>query len=402
MAVAGRMPGPLPMKRGSFVSSAPRVLLVDDDPIMRELAYEKLTAAHYRVSTAENGVDALAILKSDGADLVISDLEMPLMDGFELTQAIRAERAIAQIPVIVITASDHADAVDRAFAAGATSFLAKPINWTLFNQAVKFVLRASNDQRALRQARDQAEAGAKYKDGLMSVMSHELRTPLNAIIGFGQLLGERFAQQNDPVHKEYADYIIDGGKRLLNTISDMLLASDAGSGPIEIAEAKATVGDIIAAARAISANVVATTQAEVVETVQDAELTINCDQQLVARALSKLIENAAKFSPRGAKIIIGAALTKKGDLALMVKDTGPGIAPDRLKRVLAPFTQSDMSLKRSEQGLGLGLPLAGAIARAHGAQLRVNSSVGVGTRAVIVLPADRVRPTQAKRARTAA
>ncbi len=402
MAVAGRMPTSLPMKRGSFVSSAPRVLLVDDDPIMRELACEKLMAAHYQVSTAENGADALATLKRDGADLVISDLEMPIMDGFELTREIRADRAIAQIPVIVITASDHADAVDRAFGAGATSFLAKPINWTLFNQAVKFVLRASNDQRALRQARDQAEAGAKYKDGLMSVMSHELRTPLNAIIGFGQLLGERFAQQNDPLHKEYADYIIDGGKRLLNTISDMLLASDAGSGPIAIVEAHTTVGDVIAAARTISAAVVATAQTEVVETVQDVNLTINCDQRLLARALSKLIENAAKFSPRGAKIILGAALTKKGDLALLVKDTGPGMAPEQLKQVLAPFAQSDMSLKRSEQGLGLGLPLAGAIAHAHGAQLRISSTSGSGTRAAILLPASCVRPPAAQRAKHAA
>ncbi len=384
------------------MSSAPKVLLVDDDPIMRELAYEKLNAANYQVSMAENGAAALTILKRDGADLVISDLEMPVMDGFELTQTIRADRAIAQTPVIVITASDHADAVDRAFGAGATSFLAKPINWTLFNQAVKFVLRASNDQRALRQARDQAEAGAKFKDGLMSVMSHELRTPLNAIIGFGQLLGERFAQQNDPLHKEYADYIIDGGRRLLNTISDMLLASDAGSGPIAIAEAEATVGDVIAAARTISASVIATTQTDVIETVQDVDLAINCDQRLLARALSKLIENAAKFSPRGAKIIIGAALTKSGDLALLVKDEGPGMAPGRLKQALAPFAQSDMSLKRSEQGLGLGLPLAGAIARAHGAQLKVISTVGLGTRAVIVLPADRLCSPAAKRAENAA
>ncbi len=384
------------------MSSAPKVLLVDDDPIMRELAYEKLQAANYQVTAAENGAEALAILKRDGADLIISDLEMPVMDGFELTQAIRADRSIAQIPVIVITASDHADAVDRAFGAGATSFLAKPINWTLFNQAVKFVLRASNDQRALRQARDQAEAGAKFKDGLMSIMSHELRTPLNAIIGFGQLLGERFVQQNDPLHKEYADYIIDGGKRLLNTISDMLLASDAGSGPIEIAEAEATVEDIVAAAKAISARVVATAQTEIVETIQDADLVINCDQPLLARALSKLIENAAKFSPRGEKITIGAGRTKNGDLALLVKDNGSGMEPDQLKRALALFAQSDMSLKRSEQGLGLGLPLAGAIASAHGAQLKINSTSGSGTRAAILLPASRVRPPVVRRAKNAA
>ncbi len=384
------------------MSTAPRVLLVDDDPIMLELAHEKLRAADYDVTLAENGAVALETLKRDGADLVISDLEMPVMDGFELTEKIRADRSIAQIPVIVITASDHADAVDRAFAAGATSFLAKPINWTLFNQAVRFVLRSSNDQQALRDARDQAEAGVKFKDGLLSMMSHELRTPLNAIIGFGQLLGERFAQQNDPVHKEYADYISDGGKRLLNTISDMLLASDARSGPLAIAEADATVGDVIASAKSLSTDITAAAEADITETIQDPDLEINCDRLLMARAIAKLIENASKFSPQGVKIVIGAALTKKGDLAILVKDNGPGIAQDKLKRLSAPFAQSDMSLTRSEEGLGLGLPLAGAIASAHGARLRVDSAEGAGVRAVILLPSDRVQLKDRRRARNAA
>ena len=389
-------------KQAALMSSAPRILLVDDDPIMLELAHERLRAADYDVTLAENGADALETLKRDGADLVISDLEMPIMDGFELTETIRADRTIAQIPVIVITANDHADAVDRAFAAGATSFLAKPINWTLFNQAIRFVLRSSNDQQALRYARDQAEAGARFKDGLLSMMSHELRTPLNAIIGFGQLLGERFSQQNDNTHKEYADYIIDSGKRLLNTISDMLLASDARSGPIAIAEADTTVGDIIAAARSLSADIAGAADADITETIQNRDLEINCDRLLIARAISKLVENALKFSPSGVKITIGAALTKKGDLALLVKDNGPGIPRDKLKRLSAPFVQSDMSLKRSEEGLGLGLTLAGAIAIAHGAQLRVDSTEGAGARAVILLPSERVRSQASRGSRNAA
>jgi|GEM_PF-557358 len=389
-------------KQAALMSSAPRILLVDDDPIMLELAHERLRAADYDVTLAENGADALETLKRDGADLVISDLEMPIMDGFELTETIRADRTIAQIPVIVITANDHAGAVDRAFAAGATSFLAKPINWTLFNQAIRFVLRSSNDQQALRYARDQAEAGARFKDDLLSMMSHELRTPLNAIIGFGQLLGERFAQQNDNTHKEYADYIIDSGKRLLNTISDMLLASDARSGPIAIAEADTTVGDIIATARSLSTDIAVGADADITETIQDPDLEINCDRLLMARAISKLIENAVKFSQRGVKITIGAALTKKGDLALLVKDNGPGIPQDKLKRLSAPFVQSDMSLKRSEEGLGLGLPLAGVIASAHGAQLRVDSTEGAGARAVILLPSERVRSQASRGSRNAA
>ena len=372
------------------MAEAPRILLVDDDPIMRELACEQLRAADYVVETAENGVAGLEILKREGADLVISDLDMPVMDGFSLTENIRADRTIAETPVIVITASDHADAVDRAFAAGATSFLAKPINWTLFNQAVKFVLRASEDQKALRAARDQAEAGAKFKDGLMSVMSHELRTPLNAIIGFGQLLVQRFEGQEDEAHKEYSRYVVDGGKRLLNTISDMLLASDARSGAISINETDLTVGDVIDRMLVTAQPAIETAGVDVRVTVQDRELEICCDRELLARAMAKLVENSVKFAQGPVNIQVGAALTKKGDLAILVKDDGPGISPEVLKNVTTPFSQMDMSLQRSKEGLGLGLPLVQAITSAHGAQFRLDSQLGAGAKAMILLPASRV------------
>ena len=384
------------------MSGSARILLVDDDPIMRELAAAKLADAGYEVSLAENGSDALEQIKKNSADLVISDLEMPVMTGFELTENIRADRTISQIPVIVITASDHADAVDRAFAAGATSFLSKPINWTLFSQAVMFVLRASNNQKALRQARDQAEAGAKFKDGLMSVMSHELRTPLNAIIGFGQLLGEQFDAENDKLHKEYADYIVGGGKRLLNTISDMLLASDARSGPITINDTDTIIGDVIASAISLVDDVGGVNDAEISQTIQNPELEICCDRALLTRAVAKLIENAIKFSPRGVKIVVGVAQTKKGDLAILVKDNGPGINADKLAEVSAPFTQSDMSLRRSKEGLGLGLPLVQAISAAHGAKFKLESSQPGGTRALLALPAARVQSKPAQSASSAA
>jgi len=372
------------------MSAGSRVLLVDDDPIMRELAQAKLTEAGHAVAVAQNGAVAMELLKSEGADVVISDLEMPVMNGFDLTKAVRADPEFKDAPVIVITANNRADAVDQAFAAGATSFLAKPINWTLFTQAVKFVVRASEDQKSLRAARDQAEAGAKFKDSLMSIMSHELRTPLNAIIGFGQLLGEQLEKRGDDLHKEYADYIVDGGKRLLNSISDMLLASEARSGSIAIDEADAAVEDIIGHAKTLAAPAIAQATENITIKIQEPGLELRCDRHLMARAFAMLIENALKFSSRDVKIQLGAARTKNGGLALMIRDNGPGIEPEKLKDAAAPFTQSDMSPRRSKEGLGLGLPLAHAIASAHGASLHIDSKAGAGTRVLILMPPARI------------
>ena len=367
--------------------TAASVLIIDDDPIMRELAATRLAEAGYRVVSAANGEDGLARFYEGRFDLVISDVDMPKVDGFEVTRAIRGGGRGGDTPVIVITGSERHDAVEEAFAAGATSFLSKPINWTLFTQAVRFVLKAGSDQKELRSARDAAEAGSRFKDSLLAVMSHELRTPLNAIIGFGQILADQFEREKDHLHKEYADYIIDGGKRLLNSVSDMLLASDARSGPIALNRVDCTIGELVDLALAPLERNIAASQTTIRRLIKDSSLEICCDRTLVARAIGKIVENAIKFSPVGVNITIGAAATKTGEVAFLVRDDGPGIEADRLEAAIQPFSQSDMSLRRSKEGLGLGLPLVSAVMQAHGGRMRLVSDMETGTSAYLILPA---------------
>ena len=378
-----------------------RILLVDDDPIMRELAAAKLTDAGHEVSTAENGQVGFDRLGEGNFDLVISDLDMPLLNGFQLTEKIRDSRFFSELPVIVITGSESRNSVEEAFAAGATSFLSKPINWALFTHSVRFVLRASEDQQALREARDLAEAGLQFKDTLMSVMSHELRTPLNAIIGFGQLLGEQFERENDHLHREYSDYIVDGGQRLLNSVSDMLLASDACAGPIAINEADCTIGDLVDLACASVEKAIVLAAADLKVVVEDPEIELCCDRMLVSRAIAKLLDNAIKFSPREVRIVIGVTRLDDGGLAILVRDNGPGMSQETLADAMQPFSQSDMSLRRSKEGLGLGLPLVVAIAKAHDGVLRVEAIPSDGVKAVLVLPKSRVKPVKTAIAATA-
>jgi signal transduction histidine kinase len=372
------------------MESAANIIVVDDDPVLRELACAKLVEAGHRVRYASSGEEGLALLRQAGADLVISDVDMPGMNGFDVVRAIRSDQKLKETPVIVVTGSERPDAVEQAFAAGATSFLSKPINWTLFSHAVRFVLKASSDRDALRHARDAAEAGSRFKDSLLSVMSHELRTPLNAIIGFGQILAEQFDRENDHLHKEYADYIIDGGRRLLSSVSDMLLASDARSGPIALNDADCTLDELIDAALFPLERTIVSAKANIKRLVKDGETEIRCDRILLARSIGKLIENALKFAPTGVCVTIGAAPTRTGELAILVRDNGPGIPQERLDHAKQPFNQTDMSLRRSKEGLGLGLPLANAIADAHGGRLKISSPVGEGVSAYIILPAERV------------
>lgn len=366
------------------------ILLVDDDPIMCELASTRLIDAGYTVDIAHNGEEALAVLERRDADLVISDIDMPGMDGFELTRRLKTNPKWRTIPVIVITASDRADVAADAFEAGAMSFLDKPINWTLFSHAVKFVLRASHDQKELRIARDQAEAGARFKDSLMSVMSHELRTPLNAIIGFGQLLREKFISEEDNQHGEYADYIIDGGQRLLNSVSDMLLASDARTGPISLNEVDTSIGEIAELAISYVKKEIELSKAQVDVRLHNRDMEIRCDRLLISRAVAKLIDNSIKFSSPGVAIMLATVMTSDNRFAIIVRDNGPGIAHDKIQSIGMPFIQSDMSLRRSKEGLGLGLPLVKAITDSHDGTFLLNAGEDTGTQAIMLFSNARI------------
>ncbi|HYE46079.1 MAG TPA: response regulator [Caulobacter sp.] len=145
-----------------------RLLFIDDDPILREFAAVHLATENVSIETAGDGAEGLERIAERKPDLVLLDLEMPRLDGFEVLRALRADPATEHLPVIVVTGREDTGAIDRAFDAGATSFVAKPINWRLLNYQVRYVHRTWANETALleergriSQARREAEAGLR-------------------------------------------------------------------------------------------------------------------------------------------------------------------------------------------------------------------------------------------------
>jgi len=127
-----------------------RLLFVDDDPILREFAQVHLASSAVSVDVAGDGVEALEALARQNYDLLLIDLEMPRMNGFELLAHLRTDPATAHVPVVVETGREDVDAIDRAFRAGATAFVTKPLNWRLLSYQLRFTLRAARAEAALR------------------------------------------------------------------------------------------------------------------------------------------------------------------------------------------------------------------------------------------------------------
>ena len=138
------------------LSETMRILFVDDDPILREFAVVNLATEHASVETAPDGAEALSAIAAHAPDMVLLDLEMPTMDGFEVLKALRASPTHRDLPVIVVTGREDVDAVDRAFAAGATSFVVKPLNWRLLSHQLRYVHRTAMNERQMAASRAEA------------------------------------------------------------------------------------------------------------------------------------------------------------------------------------------------------------------------------------------------------
>ena len=364
-----------------------RILAVDDDPIITALAVKRLTADGHEVVAEHGGESAWARIKQEQFDLALFDLSMPGVDGFDLIRRVRADGALAGLPIIVITSNTDVDSVERAYSLGATTFLTKPVHWPLLGHHVQFVLRARANDEALSRAKLEAEVRSEAKDNLIKVLSHELRTPLHQIIGFGEILQTRVETISD-VHElsEPVETIITSSARLLGTVTDMMFVSQLEAGDVSPDYGRCEVSELIDRAAA-SVRAAAVESEVVIETAKlPVDCVINCDFVLVSRALANVLHNAVKFSPAGAQIRIEATQDGDGMLEILVHDAGPGISDEAVENLVMPYQQIEDALVRSTEGLGLGLAITNAILAMHGGTLHLNSAPETDTRVVINLP----------------
>jgi len=245
-------------------------------------------------------------------------------------------------------------------------------------------------EAALRQAKEQADAASRAKSEFLGTMSHELRTPLNAIIGFTEIMKEGVMGPIDNAH--YRSYVADihfSSTHLLNLINEILDVTKAEAGKLEVQEEVFDLRNVIEAVVRISGPPI--DKAGVSVTIDlPADLPwLRGDEGKTRQVFFNLVSNAVKFTPAGGRIEISGRFDDQSGLSITVTDSGIGIAPHDLSRVLEPFVQVDSSLSRRHQGTGLGLPAVKGIMELHQGGIELQSTVGVGTAATITFPPER-------------
>jgi signal transduction histidine kinase len=381
------------------------VLIVDDDPVVRSLVRATLENDGFGVIEAADGIEGCRLYRDFRPDLLLVDVVMPRMDGYELCRELRSRPESAYVPIVVATSLDDIESIAFAYEAGATDFIPKPLNWLVLNHRVRYILRASRAFEELRRnqdrliaARDAAEAANRAKSEFIANMSHELRTPLNAIIGFSGMMSDRmFGPLNDR-YLEYANIIGASGRHLLAIITDILDLAKSDANRLELAGERVDIGRVVYLSSTIVQEMARQAQVEFISEIEEGLPPLVGDQAKLTQILVNLLSNAIKFTAPGGKVRLNVQSGADGATILRVEDTGIGMSAEQIPIALSPFGQIDAGLDRKYEGVGLGLPLTKRLVELHGGTINIDSEPGKGTAVSVRLPAEPPSATDCARA----
>ncbi len=375
-----------------FGHEHPTILVVDDDSAQRLMVRESLEQVGFTIVEARDGAEALSVAERARPDLVLLDVMMPVLDGFATCARLRCHEQFMHLPIVMVTGLEDIGSIEKAYEAGATSFLTKPINWALLDYHIKYVLRANLIEQEMREAKSRAEeaaeaaqAGNRAKSEFLAVVSHELRTPLTSIFGSLRLLRGGAAGDIPDCAKKMIDIACRNSDRLILLINDILDIEKIESGHMELKPERLEITDLVRSA--IDANRgFAETRGLTLQLVEAlAGVRIEGDGNRLMQVLTNLLSNAIKFSPHDQKVEI--AVRRRGSaVRVSVRDHGPGIAEEFHGAVFDKFTQFDSSDSRGNGGSGLGLSICKAIVELHGGKIGFDSEMGKGTTFYFDLP----------------
>ena len=373
------------------------ILVVDDDPVVCALMRATLQSDGFEVIEASDGIEGCRMYREHRPDLLLVDLMMPRMDGFELCRELRSHPESAYVPIVVATSLDDVPSIARAYDAGATDFIPKPVNWLVLNHRVRYILRASRAFEELRRnqdrliaAKEAAEAANRAKSEFLANMSHELRTPLNAIIGFSGMMSDRMFGPLNERYLDYANIIGTSGRHLLAIITNILDLAKADADKLFLSEEQVDLDEVVELSSQIIHDMARRAEIDFGTEIAKPLPELIGDPAKLTQILVNLLSNAIKFTAPGGKVRLRVERCLHQGITFQVEDTGIGMSAEQIPIALEPFGQIDSSLTRKHDGVGLGLPLTKRLVELHGGIIDIASEPGKGTVASVHLPEERV------------
>lgn len=365
------------------VVQQPSVLVVDDNPLILNTVKSLLQASSYHVITSENGREALGVLESKSVDVIISDVMMPNMGGYELHEALRGRPEYAHIPFIFLTALSEPEEIRKGREVGADDYLVKPFSPQELLSTVK-----GKVQRSIHLKNIAAQHLDKYRKKVIHTLSHEFRTPLVAVNTGAELLLDQGEAMSAKRVRTLLEAIQRGGQRLERLVSDFMILQQIEAGIAERMFSQyakvVRISELVATLLESRTSWFKEEQA-VVSMVDNVEGSlVRVYEPHIYDILARLLANSIKFSP-DKKCIDVVLQPQSAELVVEVRDRGSGIDTSRIHEAVDLFGQLDRE-RLEQQGGGLGLAIASRYAALNRGRLEFDRRPGGGSIVSLVLP----------------
>jgi signal transduction histidine kinase len=371
------------MEQRTSREDVPNVIVVDDTPANLQLLTGMLKERGYKVRPVPSGKLALQAAKNDPPDLILLDIMMPEMDGYEVCERLKADEKLREISVIFISALNETMDKVKAFGVGGVDYVTKPFHFEEVNARVSTHLELQRQRRRLKENYEQLRRLEELRDNLVHMVVHDLRNPLTGISGFLDLT---LALEKETLTEDGLEYL-QTAKRSTKAVIDMVSAvldvskMEAGEMKLHLVEC-----DLVRIAADLMSDMQSLKEArEMSLDAPPAPVTVVADKDLILRVIQNLLGNALKFTPSDGWIRLGIE-PDENRVCVRVRDNGPGILPEYRERIFEKFGQVEARANRQKHSTGLGLTFCKLAVEAHGGSVGVESEVDKGSTFWFVLP----------------
>ena len=353
----------------------PKILVIDDDAMPRDTIVKLLKFSGYETLEARDGRSGIQLAGEHLPDLVISDVRMPIVTGFDVLEGLRANPDTNAIPIVFVSALNDIKAIREGMNAGADDYLGKPYSADELLRVVDTQLK----KKTL--VHDKFDTSLKLlRKNITYALPHELRTPLSLILGYGQILESDYRTVKPEEVLESAQIIVKAGNRLQRLIENYLVYAQIEmiqDDPQEVEQLRNhIIKDVAPIIEKIAQKIAAKYKRGEDLSLDLCHLALRISEPNLKKIVDELVDNAFKFSAKGSKVVI-KTLHEQDTFKLYIRDYGRGMTAEQIKS-LGAYMQFNRALFE-QQGLGLGFTLAQRLVELHNGKLRIESRLDQGT-----------------------
>ncbi len=346
------------------------ILIVDDEPVGRKTLKAHLAGQDYNLVFVGNGTEALAQMTEFSPDVILLDVMMPGVDGFELCQRLKTDEHWRHIPIILVTALNSKHDVARGLDAGADEFLSKPVTGLELRARIRSMLR-------IKKQYDELAATLQLREDLVNMIVHDMRNPLTVILGFSGLLkaGTITSDNVEDLAKLHQQAL-----RLNSFVNDILMLAKMEQGKLILNRSVVNIKQLVQVVEENYSSIARSKKINLVVNLPQQSRPVLLDANLFRRVLDNLLSNALKFSLSEDTVILWIEYpeTQKPRVRIKVLDEGPGIAIENRERIFNKFEVAGIKQKGTSQ-VGLGLAFCKMVVEAHGGRIFVETNEPKGS-----------------------